>query len=312
LDLWTFSGTANDDMLFTLVETSGDLANTSAVPQFALYSPSGSIVGAANYNANGERRFTLPETGTYVVRVRASNLITTGGYNLGLRRINPNPTTVGTISNPGTYYDGTIVSSGETDLITFSGSLDDVVLVALIETSGDLTTTSAHPQMTVYAPSGATVGGSLINANSQTRLVLPETGTYVVRVLVSNLVTTGGYRFGFERLVPLAAVDGSIISGQVLSDSIDGIADTDLISYTGTTGDQIQITLTETGGDFTAGSIAPQATLIAPSGTVVGTAFNGTSQRSYTLTESGTYVIRVTANNLVSTGTYDIGLDLLP
>jgi hypothetical protein len=47
--------------------------------------------------------------------------------------------------------------------------------------------------------------------------------------------------------------------------------------------------------------------LISPSGVVVGTAFDGTTTRSFaSLPETGVYVIRIAGSTLLQTGTYDL------
>jgi hypothetical protein len=49
-----------------------------------VYAPSGALVNGTGYYANTQRRFDLTEDGTYVIGVRASNLVSTGTYSLGI------------------------------------------------------------------------------------------------------------------------------------------------------------------------------------------------------------------------------------
>ena len=49
-------------------------------------------------------------------------------------------------------------------------------------------------------------------------------------------------------------------------------------------------------------------TVLAPSGTEVIT-FDSNAQQQLTLPETGMYLIRLNANNLVSTGSYNLGLE---
>jgi hypothetical protein len=161
-----------------------------------------------------------------------------------------------------------------------------------------------YPQITIFAPSGAVVE-STQSANSQARYTLPETGTYVIRVRTNNLVNTGSYSLGFERLLPLAAVDDTIAPGEILAASISAPAETDLVTFTGNVDDQVQFTLVET-SSFGSSGVYPQITIFAPSGAVVGSTQSANSTAQYTLPETGVYVIRVRASNLVSTGTYEI------
>ncbi len=48
----------------------------------SLIAPSHTVVDV--FDANGQRDFTLEETGTYVLRVNANNFVTTGSYSVGL------------------------------------------------------------------------------------------------------------------------------------------------------------------------------------------------------------------------------------
>ncbi len=59
----------------------GTPSSTSA--ELTLFAPSGSAVGAV-VRSNSQATFTLPETGSYAIRVSARNLATTGSYNVGL------------------------------------------------------------------------------------------------------------------------------------------------------------------------------------------------------------------------------------
>jgi hypothetical protein len=50
--------------------------------------------------------------------------------------------------------------------------------------------------------------------------------------------------------------------------------------------------------------------VFAPSGKLV-VGFNANGQQQLTLAETGTYVVQVQAGNLVTTGTYSLGLQCL-
>ena len=73
-------------------------------------------------------------------------------------------------------------------------------------------------------------------------------------------------------------------------------------------GDLISLTLVETsdwGG--IGGNIDAHMTIRAPSGTVVGT-YDSNTQPQITLPESGTSAVQLNANNLVSTGSFNLSL----
>ena len=58
--------------------------------------------------------------------------------------------------------------------------------------------------VTVFAPSGATVVG--FGANAQQQITLPATGTYLLQVMASDLVSTGSYTLGLVCRNPAAPV----------------------------------------------------------------------------------------------------------
>jgi hypothetical protein len=137
---------------------------------------------------------------------------------------------------------------------------------------------------------------------------LPETGTYVLRVYANNLVSTGDYNLGLESILPTPVSQGALTcDGSTISESITQAGEVDLFTFSGTSGQDVTLTLTETSnwGGFQGGNDV-RGLLYAPSGAAVGNAFDSDAQVQLTLPANGTYVLRVTANNLVSTGTYDV------
>ena len=112
--------------------------------------------------------------------------------------------------------------------------------------------------------------------------------------------------------MPTVPVDGTLTYGDLLSAAIDAPGEADQYTFVGSEGDVISIALVETtdwggyGGENDARGV-----LYAPSGAAVGSYFDSNVQPEFTLAETGTYVIRVYANTLVSTGGYDITLTLI-
>src|SRR5207253_1733029 len=86
-DLITFTANANDYVRLVLVTTAGFYPPFSQNPRATVTTPSGQVLGT--WDATGPREFTLPEAGTYLVRVRANNLSDTGTYNLSLIKLGP-------------------------------------------------------------------------------------------------------------------------------------------------------------------------------------------------------------------------------
>ncbi len=139
-----------------------------------------------------------------------------------------------------------------------------------------------------------------------------EKGTYVVQLIVND---------GELNSVPNTVVimtekdpDGTeLFCGSLNPGFIEEDGEVDQFFFKGQVGQVIDLTLVETSnwsGSLGSGRTSNDArgTLFAPSGAEVGQ-FDSNTQQTFTLTENGTYVIRVNANNLVSTGTYNLGME---
>ena len=285
IDQITFGGQANERKTLTL--TSGPLTVTAKV-----FSPTGIVV--AMFNANGLQQLLLPESGTYVIQVQASNLVSTGTYHIGLECLLPTSPVDANLSCGTLLSNREITAASQVDQITFTGQANERKTLTL--TSGSFTATA-----TVFSPTGTVV--IIFNANSQQQLILPETGTYVIQIRASNLVSTGTYHIGLECLLP-SPMEPNLACGTLLSNrEIIAAAQVDQITFIGQANERKTLTLTS--GSFTA-----TATVFSPTGTVV-IIFNANSQQQLILPETGTYVIQIRASNLVSTGTYHIGLECL-
>jgi hypothetical protein len=133
-----------------------------------------------------------------------------------------------------------------------------------------------------------------------------------VQVNPNNLVSAGTYNLGLESIAPPDPINGTLTCGALLGGAIDAGGEVDLLTFDASSGDEISITLVETsdwGG--TAGVNDARGILQAPSGDILGAAFDSDAQVEFTLPETGTYVLQVNANNLVSIGTYNVGLTCL-
>ncbi|MGE0884029.1 MAG: IPT/TIG domain-containing protein [Blastocatellales bacterium] len=286
VDQFTFNGQITERKTLTL--TSSGFTATAKV-----FLPSGGVLDM--FNANGLRQLTLPESGTYVIQVSANNLVSAGSYNIGFECLLPTSPVDATLICGTLLSDRRIDAASQVDQITFSGQANERKTLTL--TSGSFTAAA-----TVFSPTGVVV--ITFNANSQQQLTLPESGTYVIQIRANNLVSTGVYHIGLECLLPTSPVDATLICGTLLSDRrIDAASQVDQITFCGLAGQQVTLTLTS--GGFTA-----TATVFPPSGMMPIT-FNANGQPQLTLSESGTFVVQVRANNLVGTGSYSLGLQCL-
>ena len=84
VDLITFTGNTNEVVTLTLVETSnwGGLQGRNDA-RVTLFTPSAVPLGF--FDSDGQQQFALPNGGTYVIRLNANNLVSTGSYDLGLQ-----------------------------------------------------------------------------------------------------------------------------------------------------------------------------------------------------------------------------------
>ncbi len=157
-----------------------------------MFAPSGKLV--IGFQANGQQQVTLPEAGTYVVQVQASNLASTGPYNLGLQCRSPLAQT-STGMSCGSLPQGRIAAGAQVDQYTFAGVANGIVTLTLADTGpGGFGIIGVGAYANVFAPSGKLVVG--FQANGQQQVTLPETGTYVVQVQASNLASIGPYNLG--------------------------------------------------------------------------------------------------------------------
>jgi hypothetical protein len=98
-----------------------------------------------------------------------------------------------------------------------------------------------------------------------------------------------------------------IICGQLTSGSIIAAGEVDRYSFLGQAGQIISLALASTGGFASNQSSVSSAvlTLLAPSGTSLGS-LRSNSQGNFTLPVAGLYVVRVSASNLATTGSYSL------
>lgn len=293
VDLYTLAGQANQLVSLTVVNTSGFPFRAARV---TLFSPSGTLV--RSFDANSQVDIALPVTGTYLLRVNANDLVTIGSYNLGVESLVPLGPVDGALVAGGLLA-GSIDRSGKVDLYTLAGQANALVSLTLVNTAGF---PFRAARATLFTTSGTAV--RTFDANSQQDITLPVTGTYVLRVNANDLVTGGSYHLGLEALLPLGPTDGVLACGGLLPGSIDQAGKVDLYTIGGQANAQVTITLVNTAGfPFR----AARATVLSPTGALV-VQFDANSQRTITLPAAGTYVVRINANDLVTTGSYNVGL----
>jgi hypothetical protein len=271
-----------------------------------LVSPTGVVLGTLV--SNSQQIFQLPADGVYVVRVAARNRRTTGSYNVNLECLVPVQSPPAVPLSCGDHRSGTLSAPGQVDLYTFEGQPGRVVSLAVASTGG-FSASPGHSQglsATVFAPSGALV--STFSSNSQVNLALSESGTYVVRVNATRLAVTGSYNLSFSCVVPAPSPPAVPLACSVAAaGTIEAAARIDLYTFDGQAGETISLALVTTGGfsRFPGNSRSAALTLFGSDGTILG-GVHSNGQAAFTLPADGTYVVRVNATNLSTTGSYSL------
>jgi putative nucleotidyltransferase with HDIG domain len=190
-DNYTFSGDVNDTVLVRLEDTGGE---TSFYAKMGLYAPDGSLVASQYSTGSYEVQQTLAASGTYSILVSDENLNSTGTYNVYIERIN-NPSS----STPITYGNvtsGSINSSPEVKVYTFSGDVNDTVLIRLEDTGA---VASFYAKIRLYAPDGSLVASQYSTGSYEVQQTLATSGTYSILVSDENLNSTGTYELVVTR-----------------------------------------------------------------------------------------------------------------
>ncbi len=154
-----------------------------------VYDPGGLRVGGATNNFTGPLH--LAGTGTYTVRVHATDLTSTGAYGISLSFL------TGQCGTPlvwGPPANGTVAKLAQVDSYTFSANAGET---AVINTTSSNLTAAAY----VTGPDGAIIANWV---NGSTTLNFATNGTYTVGVYSFYIGTTGTYTLSlfFSKLVP--------------------------------------------------------------------------------------------------------------
>jgi len=215
LDLYCLEGNAGEIIIIQMISTTNIFLGCF----LELYDPAGALIKTA---AGARIDITLPMTGTYTIIARDNGNDDTGGYNLALEQIYPNPSCIATIDF-GDLISEIINPLGELDLYCFGGNAGDIIVIQMIST----TNIFLGCFLELYDPTGI-----LIKTASGARIdiTLPITGIYLVVARDNGNDDTGGYNLTLERVfTPFAEIcgvvtdaEGNPLSGvQVMATNID-------------------------------------------------------------------------------------------
>lgn len=302
VDVLTFTANAGASVLLTLTQTTAGF-NSLVHARATLLSPAGGELMV--FDSNTQRRIDLPATGTYTLRINASNLVTTGSYAIGLECVKPAGAVDFTLVPGGLIATG-IDAPAEVDLLTLEGSIGDRLLLTVTQTAAGFNSL-VHARTTLVSPSGSSF--LTFDSNAQRTVILTEPGTWLLYVNASNLFTAGQYSIGLESLSPIGPLDGTLVAGSLIATGISAAAETDLYAFEGAAGQTILLTATQTTAGFNS-LVHARVSVIGPTGAVVAT-FDSNAQRVITLPAAGTYLVQVNASNLFTAGSYSLGLESL-
>jgi hypothetical protein len=306
IDEYTFSATAGQIVQLTDAGTA-----PCCSLDWQVFAPDGtSLANDAFGPGRGPATFTSPEKGMYTIVVSGSGTAT-GTYGFSLSSV-PGHQVFG-IAIGDTVSDGVpaagagnIEAVGSVDEYTFSATAGQIV-----QFNDPGTTPCCNLQWQLYAPDGTSLGTQPFGPSAGQLFVSPATGTYTI-VASAVGAATGTYSFSLSTPpTQVFAVSGGVsVSDGVPSagaGNIETAGAVDEYTFSGVTGEIARL-------------IDPGATpcctlrwqLFAPDGTTVGSDWFGNSAgQSFTLNETGTYVL-VAFGPAAATGTYGFQLLTAP
>lgn len=321
VDEFTVQGTAGQEVIvfaqalgeqgtFVNVEL---LSQGESVVRVSPHAPSAAL------EAHTSGRIILPRTGTYMVRVSASDPFREqrGPYRFRIDAVNRAPETASASMAMGTIAAEAIGSVGDVDEFTFNAASAGQEMVLLVQLQQGMTAEGLKVELLRGTQLVAQVVADSVTASLDDRgtgrITLAQAGPYTIRVsghiAGTPETTTGTYRLELYPVDRRAEAAGEIrIDGASVSGVIDRPGDVDEYELPGTAGQLV--VLHGTGAPV---RLPLQGELLAPDGSVVGGVVVRGATPSYgwrvRLPVTGTYRLRVAsipATNMGS-GPFTIG-----
>jgi len=302
--------TANqEDRIFLDVQAADGTLDLVSID---LSAPDGSSLYGYAIRGGDPGTFVLPATGTYTIRVGRNDEDGTGAYSFQIWNV-PAPDTfdiaVGDSVSDGVPGAGAgrIETPGTHDEYRFDAIQGDQVFLELL--GGDSSLDSV--KIRLLAPDGSTLVDEIARGRASNSVLLPDTGTYVVRVGSTSDDGIGAYGFTLWSVPPPDTFD--IVIGDTVADGVPGAGAGNIETpgahdeyrFDANQGDQVVVDLR--GGDSSLAGI--RLGLYAPDETrLVYEVVRGTGSYGATLPETGTYVIRVGSTRDEGTGAYSFQL----
>ncbi|HZA28570.1 MAG TPA: hypothetical protein VE735_03055, partial [Gammaproteobacteria bacterium] len=170
-----------------------------------------------------------------------------------------------------------IEAINDSDLIRFSGSIGETIMVQTFRLGG-----TGDPLVDLFAPDGIRMGGG----PNPFQITLQQSGPHTIMITEFTNNATVDYALTVERIAPPSLIARQTQYGRTLNDSINSIVDIDSFFFEATVGDTVSVSVSRLGGTGD-----PLVDLFAPDGTRIG---GGLNPFQVTLQQSGPHTIMVT------------------
>ena len=293
VDLWTFDATNGDSVTLQL--------GSSFYSRLVLYGPDGAdLQDVAGNSFDKLIGYTVTNSGTFTVRVDSFTGGGTGTYTLHYFKVPGSfivpPGDEGGPMVNGSNYDGTI-DVGDADLWTFDATNGDNIVLRL--------GSSFYSRMNLYGPDGKLLENAAGN-NLDKLIGYTATNSGTFTVLVDSYANggSGTYTLHYFKvpgsfIVPPGDEGGPMTNGSNY-DGMITLGDVDLWTFDATNGESVTLQL--------GSSFYSRLVLYGPDGTdlqdVAGNSFD--KLIGYTVTNSGTFTVRVDSYATGGTGSYTL------
>ncbi|HYB97681.1 MAG TPA: hypothetical protein VEC57_00965 [Candidatus Limnocylindrales bacterium] len=300
-DLYTFAGTAGDEIFFDELAQSGLLNHP-----LTLRDPDGDLVFQNNLAGGDPGRLTLELTGTYTVDVGSHTSDAVGTYSFKIWEVPADQTfaiAIGEIVSNGSPSSGAgnIEVPSTRDFYTFTGAAGQEVYFDELSLSGLL-----NLPYRLLDPNGTVVFNNNLGGGEPGRRTLTLTGTYTLEVGTDTSDATGTYSL---RILSVPADDefaiaigDTVASGAPMSGA--GTIETpgahDIYTFTASAGEEIYFDELSQSGLLN----LPYVVTDEDGATVFSNNLAGGEPGRRVLTRGGTYTIDVGSDTSDATGTY--------
>ena len=266
-DFYTFTGTTGQKLYFDrlYLDSTATFSHTVNIT-----SPSGRSIFSDNlYWGDGDTPFSLPEDGTYQVRIDASGE-NTGSYSFNILDVG-----LATPIDLDTDYSGTLSLGQETHFYQFEGTEGQRIF---IDSPNDL----SGANWTVYDSGNKQVASTSIS--NAIELVLDHTDTYTLAIKGNNGTTPVDY--SFQIITPDIVTQSLTLDTNIVSE-ITEKGEQDIYTFQGTKGQRLFLDTLIDRSDF-------RLTLLSPSGTNLNSftqMYRDDIREPFILPETGNYQV---------------------